>query len=132
MEEDKFHVGVKALVRDRRGNILISRAPRERWDLPGGRMKRGEKVPEALRRELEEELGVKNFRIGWLHDAVISDVRITSGNETHGLCLLVYRCMLPSSEPLGKGGSDEHKWAPKSEVRGLLSNKYPARFLDGL
>ena len=33
------------------------------WDLPGGRIDIGENKEEAFRREMREELGIKNFKI---------------------------------------------------------------------
>lgn len=52
-----------ALIRDGRV-LLVHRSPHRRafpdvWDLPGGHVEAGESEPDALARELREELGVQ-------------------------------------------------------------------------
>jgi len=52
-------VGVRGLVVDRRGHILVVRHSYvPGWHLPGGGLDRGETTAEALRRELVEETGL--------------------------------------------------------------------------
>ena len=57
-----MHVAVGVIVRDD-GAILLSRRDPAvhqggKWEFPGGKLEPGESVEEALRRELEEELGI--------------------------------------------------------------------------
>jgi 8-oxo-dGTP diphosphatase len=52
------------VVRDSRGNILIAQRSSEThlgglWEFPGGKVEGDETYPEALARELEEELGIR-------------------------------------------------------------------------
>jgi 8-oxo-dGTP diphosphatase len=58
-----IHV-VVAVIRDRRGEILIARRGDDkhqggRWEFPGGKVEPGESPAQALRRELREELGIE-------------------------------------------------------------------------
>lgn len=57
--------GMKAVVRCGEEVLLIQHtyARRGQWDIPGGFVRPGEDVEVALRRELEEELGVEPLRI---------------------------------------------------------------------
>jgi 8-oxo-dGTP pyrophosphatase MutT (NUDIX family) len=54
------NIGVKCVL-TRGGDVLLVRhtyGPRERWELPGGGVKRGEEPLAAARRETREELGL--------------------------------------------------------------------------
>jgi A/G-specific adenine glycosylase len=61
------HVGAGVII-DRRGRILIARRKEASmlgglWEFPGGGMEEGETIPDCIRRELNEELGIET-RIG--------------------------------------------------------------------
>lgn len=58
---------VVAGIIEREGRILICQRKREqthplKWEFPGGKVEHGETLPQALARELEEELGLGNVR----------------------------------------------------------------------
>jgi 8-oxo-dGTP diphosphatase len=48
-----------ALITNKKGKILLVRNRRGRWTLPGGRARRGEKLREAVVREVREETGLR-------------------------------------------------------------------------
>lgn len=58
--EDKFRLGVFAVITNKENQVLLLKATYdgERWGLPGGSVDPGETVHEALARECSEELGV--------------------------------------------------------------------------
>jgi TDG/mug DNA glycosylase family protein len=60
--------GVRAVVLDRDGRVLLMRfrspGGREFWATPGGGMDEGENDETALRRELVEEIGLREFDLG--------------------------------------------------------------------
>ena len=72
---DFIGVGVGALIVDAQGRLFISRrgplAKNERglWEFPGGSVEFGEKLAEALQREMREEYGIE-IRVGELLDVV--------------------------------------------------------------
>ena len=50
-------VAVKAVIKNNEGKYLIVRQD-DRWQAVGGRLEKGEKLEEGLRREIEEETGI--------------------------------------------------------------------------
>jgi mutator protein MutT len=72
---DYIGVGVGALIVDDQGRLFLARrgpkAKNERglWEFPGGAVERGERLADALRREIREEYGVE-IAVGDLLDVV--------------------------------------------------------------
>lgn len=56
-------VAVKAVIQNKDGKFLIVREG-ERWQAVGGRLEKGEKLEEGLRRETQEETGITELEIG--------------------------------------------------------------------
>jgi len=56
-------VAVKAVIKNQHNEFLIVREG-ERWQAVGGRLERGEKLEDGLRRETEEETGITDLKIG--------------------------------------------------------------------
>ncbi len=69
MTNKKFTEVVVAALINKEGEILLSSRPEPKvyagyWELPGGKVEKGESLAQALSRELEEELGIipKDFK----------------------------------------------------------------------
>jgi 8-oxo-dGTP pyrophosphatase MutT (NUDIX family) len=56
-------VAVKAVIKNKAGKFLIMREG-ERWQAVGGRLEKGEKLEDGLRRETEEETGITDLTVG--------------------------------------------------------------------
>ena len=56
-------VAVKAVIKNLEGKFLIVREG-ARWQAVGGRLEKGEKLEEGLRRETEEETGITDLEVG--------------------------------------------------------------------
>ncbi len=51
----KFYVGIKAIIKEKRGYLIIKHVEGH-WDIPGGRMDGDETFGQTLTREVSEEL----------------------------------------------------------------------------
>ena len=135
--EDVFHLGIKGLVQNGPGRILLLKvnpkhlAGADYWDLPGGRVQKGDSVEITLRRELQEELGVDEVHSIKPLGMVLSIIRIPVGQGDVGLILSVYTCDLGEDAELKM--SDEHidmQWFDKEQAADLLRVKYPPEFCE--
>lgn len=135
MNEDIFHLGVKALIRDQGGKILVLQKnplrPGKRhnpphWDLPGGRLKKGDDIAATLRKELKEELNINNLKILDLFDTCISNFRVYENENNFGLILVTFLCHLKNPQNI-KIMDDEHtqfKWFATEKAAKLLKAKF--------
>lgn len=134
MNEARFHLGVKALIRNKKGQILIlEKNPKNQsglnpphWDLPGGRISKDGDLKTTLKREIKEELGIKNLKIGEFFNASISKFRVYDGKEIVGLIFFIYLCSTKNILEI-KITDDEHiqfKWANPKVAAKLLEPKF--------
>jgi 8-oxo-dGTP diphosphatase len=56
-----YRVSVKALIENDEGKVLFCKENSPNWNLPGGGVDHGEEPLAALKRELHEELGTREF-----------------------------------------------------------------------
>ncbi len=138
--EDKFHLGIKALIRNSAGQILLLKVNKEKlkgfqgeayWDIPGGRIQKGQTVEETLIREVEEEIGVNEITNVKPFSMVLSKIRIPQGEDSVGLILGAYTCEIPENSELKL--SEEHieaNWFAPFEASKLLEVKYPIEFTE--
>jgi len=102
------HVVAGALVTA--GRVLLGhRSPlRHRypdvWDLPGGHVEQGESEPQALAREMREELGVQVL----VHDSgPLTRLHVPGDEQTEGLKLSVWNVRKWRGDPVNQR-PDEH------------------------
>lgn len=130
--EELFQLGIKALIINSEGKIILLRINPEDFqtkvqihcDLPGGKVRKGESIQDALKREVAEEIGLTDITIGELLDASISNMRISYMNA--GLILFTYLCSIKDTQSI-KLTDNEHTdfgWFPPKEAAKLLSFKF--------
>lgn len=109
-------IGVSALVFDCRGRVLLIRRARPpaqgKWHAPGGRLESGESMIHAVAREVREETGIDNIRLG----PVIAVVeRRLEG--FHYLIVDFLACLEQEPTPVPIPGDDalEAAWVPESD-----------------
>jgi mutator protein MutT len=106
---------VVAAVVERDGAFLVTRRQAGvhlagLWEFPGGKVSPGESHAEALRREMQEELGT-DVKVG----AVVSTA--AHGYDDRHVTLHFYQCELLGT-PLPLLGQ-EMRWVPRAELRSL-------------
>jgi nucleoside triphosphatase len=97
----KLRIGVVAIIRNSRDEVLICKMPKDRgaypgqWAIPGGGVDEGEKMEEALRREMREEVGMEIGEIDafWFQDDVVT--KLIPGEESRELYMihLIFDCV---------------------------------------
>jgi len=137
--EKLFHVGIKTLIENQAGEILVLKVEGNRynkniihWDIPGGRIEQGGDIAGTLQREVEEEIGVKIILKTEFLTSVISthEFHIESGHHV-GLVLMVYKVKIPENSQIKI--SAEHtayEWVDKNEAAKRLAQKYPSEFTE--
>jgi 8-oxo-dGTP diphosphatase len=94
---DYIGVGVGAIIIESSGKIFLAKrgpnAKNERglWEFPGGSVEYGEKLADALRREMLEEFGV-NIEVGELLD-VVDHILVSEGQHWVSptfICRIIY------------------------------------------
>lgn len=137
--EDSFHLGIKGLIRNSKGEILLlkvnpaalKKQTDPYWDLPGGRINKGESVETTLQREIFEETGISEIQSIKPVTMVLSKIRIPIDNADVGLILSIYDCVIDDNSVIKL--SNEHleaKWFSVQEASELLKVKYPAEFTE--
>lgn len=135
--EDTFHLGIKALITNSAGQILllkVNQANFEKkrdpyYDLPGGRVNRGESIAATLRREVEEEAGITELSEIKEVGMVLANFRIPQQGGDVGLILGIYQCKVKADAKIVL--SDEHTeygWFNPAEAAELIKLKYPENF----
>ena len=123
-EKKKFYVGVKALfIKNERALFLRNTRGqwqgRMYWDFPGGRIREGEDVQEALRAKVLEKAGIREFSIG----KIVGTFILKTDIEPHiGLLLLIFRCETNEEKITLSEEHDRYGWFSKNEIAKLESS----------
>lgn len=119
MKEQLFHIGIKAvIVQD--GKVLVVFDPRfHGYDLPGGKIDEGEGIEKALKRELNEELGLKRFEI---KELLYAFERTDYKKKGISLMLIFYRVKAKIFKIQLDKEHTGYKWISKKDFSKILKN----------
>lgn len=121
--DDRWPVSVKGVL-EWEGRVVVLRNRRDEWELPGGRLDATDaSPPDALRREMHEELGLV-VTVGEAVDAWIHDV------EGRRVLVLTYRCRAP--RPATLAHSEEHTAVAALGLDELRGGSIPAGYLTSI
>jgi A/G-specific adenine glycosylase len=123
------HFDVTAAVIRHNGRILIAQRPLGGrlgglWEFPGGKVEPGETLPQCLRREIKEELGLR-IKVG---QPIIS---IDHAYTHFKITLHAFECELVSGKPQALQVQD-FKWVRMSELQKYAFAKTDLRIIEAL
>lgn len=113
MSAPRHVVAVVALVRDKRGQILLVDGGRHGWELPGGQVEEGESILDALVREVREETGVEV--------AVERLAAIYSNRTAPARVIHAFLCRRTAGAPAPSDETRAVEWVPRDAVLGRLT-----------
>ncbi|GAB4450686.1 MAG: A/G-specific adenine glycosylase [Anaerolineae bacterium] len=123
------HYHVTAAVIRRDGLVLIAQRPPEgmlggMWEFPGGKQEPGESLPQCLRREIREELGVE-IEVG-------EPVTVVKHSYTHfKITLHAFACRLVSGTPQRLGVAD-WRWITPAQFDDFAFPRTDRQIIDAL
>jgi 8-oxo-dGTP pyrophosphatase MutT (NUDIX family) len=135
MTEDCFHLGIKALIRNKKGELLLllKNTQDPYWDLPGGRIQKNETLVGALKREVFEETGLQNLLQILPFAMALTHSRIFLPTGDVGLIFKIYLCDVVDDNSISL--SDEHtrhEWFDPIQAAELLSKNFPTELIEKL
>lgn len=108
------------------GEILLlkirskSKHDSHKWEIPGGKVKKGEFFDEALRREYLEETGLEIF-IENLFDAIQRDYTACKSGEEVKSIQLIMKVNAKSKNVKISTEHEDYKWFSKEEINELYN-----------
>lgn len=111
-------VAVGAVILKDNNVLLVKRGNepyRGYWSIPGGRVRFGERIRDALRREVREETGL-DVEIGRLVCVLKMIVKSKSGEPVFDYLILDYLSNVIGGELRPSSDVDEVKWVPLEDV----------------
>lgn len=136
-KEDCFHLGVKALILnpERKALLLKRHHPVKGvyWDIPGGRLQKGESQMDTLLREIKEETGLNHVCEVHPFMMALTNIRIPALEGDVGLIFSVF--LINVSESFNPILSDEHvafEWYSLLNAAEKLQKQYPSEFIENI
>ncbi len=123
------HHDIAVGVIEEQGRVLVQKRPEEAmlgglWEFPGGKAEPGEALPDACRREIQEELGVE-VEVG---EAV---AQIEHAYSHFKITLHAFRCRITAGEPVHHAAQPV-RWVAIDDLGGLAFPRANRHLIDTL
>lgn len=106
-------VAAKAVIKNSDGKFLIVREG-ERWQAVGGRLEKGEKLEDGLRRETQEETGISKLKVGKVIH--VDEWFAKPEGELKHIVALFFLCEVDSDEVELSVEHQEYAWVTEDEL----------------
>ena len=114
MTPSEIELIVRAVVAED-SRLLLAQSTGETWYfLPGGHVEPGERVATALRRELEEELGILDVRIGGV--LALTETRYTDNRGDHHEVNRIHRVVVSDVIDGSREAHIRFRWIERAEL----------------
>lgn len=130
--EDLFYLGIKTIIRNSDNKILVLKVEQDSknyWELPGGRINRGESLQEAIEREVKEETGINNL-VNIQHLGMrTTNIRISAnGQPSAGLIFSFYSAKVNDEFVILSSEHQNFEWVAAEKAIELLQITYGKTF----
>ena len=120
----KIVIAGGGLVKNKEGEYLMI-FRKGLWDLPKGKIEKGEDIKECALREVEEETGVKNLSLDYklgktYHTYKLKDKWVLKESHWYAMRTNFTGKLVPQA----KEGIEKAEWVAKKEVKQLFKNTY--------
>lgn len=94
----------------------------EKWEIPGGKVKKGEFFDQALKREFIEETGLE-INIDSLYNVIQNDYTACKTNEKIKSVQLIMKVSSTTDNVEISEEHDEYKWFSREELKELIDGE---------
>ncbi len=111
-------LGVGAIIEDRGRVLMVERGQEPLkgvWSLPGGGVEVGERLEDAVRREVREETGleVEPVSVAEIFERIMPDA---AGRTEYHYVLIDYLCKVTGGELSAASDASRAVWVPRDEL----------------
>lgn len=108
-----YRVSVKAFITNSDDQVLVVRENQDWWDLPGGGLDHGELPQDCLKREIYEELGIKDVHVG----EIAYSKTLYLDRKDVWMIWIVYKVKLDTSKFIFGDGVTDAKYIDPQELK---------------
>lgn len=124
-------ISVGAVILDNNNVLLVRRAAqpgRGLWAIPGGNVRLGEKLEDAVKREVEEETGLK-VEVGKIIDVVEVIIKDDEGRIEYHYVIVDYEAKVIGGKLRASSDALEVKWFNLNELEKIKATRSTKKIL---